>query len=646
MGRPIILSNGQLAVGLNEQGLVHDFYYPYVGLENLNTSRNINHKIGVWIDGNFSWTDDGTWTIDVNMYPDALVSDICMQNNTLGVELLISDFVDSEQNAFYRIIKVINHGEQREIRLFMHQMFQISRAGRADTALFVPDDNYILDYKGNCCLLIYGQHQDGRPFDQFAIGNFGIEGKEGTYRDAEDGELSGNAVEHGGVDSVIRYTCDIGAGDSQTLSYCIVAAHSQFESDKLLEDLKKQGAEARLKKTVAFWQRWLGISDGKLHKLDPRYSQAIKKSLMIIKAHTDTRGGVIASCDSSIYNYGRDYYGYVWPRDGAYAIWPLIKLGYTEEPKKFFEFCRDIISPDGYLLHKYQPDRTVGSTWHPLLHNNRKELAIQEDETAIVLFMMGEYLNYSGDKEFVRTMYDTFIQPAANFMASFIDKQTNLPHASYDLWEQKFLTTTYTTAVVYKALLVAAEMANAFEYPYDVVRWRKAAKQIKDASEKLFSEERQAYSKGFLLQPDGSLQYDQTVDVSSLYGLATFGMQTKKDLIKKTQATIEATLLDQSPSGGSPRYEHDGYFAADTKYMGNPWFITTLWMGQYYASQGQTDKAQHYIDWTLDHALLSGVLSEQVHPVGSTQISVSPLVWSHAELINTILGTFSANKKS
>src|SRR6185369_4847885 len=127
----------------------------------------------------------------------------------------------------------------------------------------------------------------------------------------------------------------------------------------------------------------------------------------------------IASCDSSIYNFGRDYYSYVWPRDGAYAIWPLIRLGYYEEAKTFFEFCRDILTEDGYLMHKYQPDRSIGSTWHPLLHGKRKELAIQEDETGIVVFMLGEYYKRSHDSDFVRNLYTTFIQPAANFMAEF-----------------------------------------------------------------------------------------------------------------------------------------------------------------------------------------------------------------------------------
>ena len=44
-----VLSNGQIFVGLDENGLVHDFYYPYVGLENLTTARSTQHKIGVWV---------------------------------------------------------------------------------------------------------------------------------------------------------------------------------------------------------------------------------------------------------------------------------------------------------------------------------------------------------------------------------------------------------------------------------------------------------------------------------------------------------------------------------------------------------------------------------------------------------------------
>ncbi len=639
MARSVILGNGSLTIGLNERGLVNDFYYPYVGLDNLNTSRSMHHRIGVWIDGMFSWTDEHEWQAHVTFEDDALVSRVKLRHEALQVELSCTDFVDYEMNAFGRQIIVTNHADiDRNIRIFMHQVFEISRYGRGDTALYVPDDNYILDYKGRCSLLIYAQQADGRGFDSFSVGNYGIEGKEGTYRDAEDGELSGNAVEHGGVDSVIRLSSAIKAHGSDTLHYWIVAADNQYAAEQLHKQIQQEGLTARLDKTRSYWHSWLGVADSRLSDVSDEYRAAIHKSLMVIRAHTDKRGGIIASCDSSIYNYGRDYYSYVWPRDGAYAIWPLIKLGYTEEPKKFFEFCRDILTHDGYLMHKYQPDRAIGSTWHPLLHGRRSELAIQEDETAIVLFMLGEYLRYSDDSDFVQSLYNTFIQPAANFLASFIDEQTCLPHASYDLWEEKFSTSTYTVATVYRALQVAADMAERYNFPDDEVRWRDAAKTILSGVTVFFDTNRGALRKGFLLQDNGSLEFDNVIDVSSLYGAWKFGLFQQHDsFITDTVQQIESILLDINPTGGSPRYEHDSYFESKPAYQGNPWFVTTLWIAQYYASTGRKQEAERLVAWTLGLQLPSGVLSEQIEPTTGVAVSVTPLVWSHAELINTIL---------
>jgi len=448
MGRAVMLGNGSLTVGLNESGLVHDFYYPYVGLDNLTTSRSLPHKIGVWVDGAFSWIDDGTWDIQTNFEDDALISDIRMQSDRLQLTLEFRDFVDYEFNAFCRRLTIHNLIQtNREVRVFFHQAFQISRAGRGDTALYVPEGNYLLDYKGRCSLLLYAQGADGTGMDQFSVGNYGIEGKEGTWRDAEDGELSNNPVEHGGVDSVLRCALNVSPGSTEVINYWAIAADAQYSAEKIHQELLSAGLSARIDKLQKYWREWLKTADPHLAKMETEHRVAIHKSLMVIKAHTDKRGGVIASCDSSIYNFGRDYYSYVWPRDGAYAMWPLIRLGFAEEPRRFFSFCRDIIHPDGYLMHKYQPDRAIGSTWHPLIHGKHSELAIQEDETAIVLYMLGEYYETSKDEAFVEGMYKTFVQPAANFMAEFRDEATLLPHASYDLWEEKFTTSTYTTAI-------------------------------------------------------------------------------------------------------------------------------------------------------------------------------------------------------
>lgn len=638
MGRHVVLSNGQLFVGFNKHGLVHDFYYPYVGLDNLTTTRSERHKIGVWVDGNFSWTNDGTWDMSVDFEAEALVSRISMRSKKLGVELQFQDFVDPELNVFGRHIKVINRAERDlEVRLFMHQVFQISRAGRGDTALFEPDGNYILDYKGRCALLIYAETSNGKPFDQYAVGNYGIEGKEGTFRDAEDGELSGNAVEHGGVDSVLRVSIKLTQAMAKVVDYWVVCASSQQDAERIHEQVKEHGLSARLRDARRWWKEWMAPADKRLREINDEYQDLAKKSLLVVKAHTDRRGGILASGDSSIFNYGRDYYCYCWPRDGAYAIWPLIRLGITEEARNFFEFCRDIIHPDGYLMHKYQPDRAIGSTWHPLVHGNRRELAIQEDETAIVIVMLGEYLKLTGDQRFVELLYGTLIRPAAQFMASFIDEQTNLPHASYDLWEEKFLTTTYTTAVTFAALYEAARLADVFGFPDDALDWRQAARRIESGMPLLYDEKGKAFRKGLLLQENGDLSFDNTLDTSSFYGMMLFGPESMRELTHATALRIEARLLDNSPSGGTPRYEGDSYMRKKEKHIGNPWFICSFWLAQYAHDHGDDKRAHDIMDWAAKYALPSGILSEQIDPEDGAQVSVAPLVWSHAEYINTAL---------
>ncbi len=642
MGRPVVLSNGQLFVGLDESGLVHDFYYPYVGLDNLTNARSLQHKIGVWVDGKFSWVDDGSWKISVDFNTDALISEINMHSDSLNVHLAFEDFVDTDYTALIRRIRVNNLSDQeREIRLFMHQVFQISRAGRADTALYVPDENYLLDYKGRCSLLIAGKFVDGEEFDQYAVGAYEVEGKDGTYVDAEDGELSNNPVEHGGVDSVLRFARKLPGGSSYGVDYWIVASDNQFDAQNTHLKLKKYDISERLIKARDFWKAWLKPAVDKLAVLEEDYRKAALKSLLIIKAHCDSRGSVLASGDSSIFNYGRDYYCYCWPRDSAFSIWPLIRLGIYEEARNFFEFARDTMNQSGYLMHKYQPDRSIGSTWHPLVHNNVHELAIQEDETASVLFMMGEYYKASHDKEFLESFYDTFIAKCANFMVGFIDTVTGLSHASYDLWEEKFLTTTYSVCTVIAALDTAANLAKESEHPDDEIAWGKAADKLRDNLSKLYND-KGYFIKGLLLKPDQTIEYDETIDISSMYGPFMFsGLPLDNPMITKAAETTIAKLANAVPIGGVVRYDNDGYFRSDPKSIGNPWIVATLWIAEYLIAKQDKATAKQYLDWVIARQQPSGVLSEQFDPKNGRPLSVAPLVWSHSELVSAVMDYYN-----
>jgi glucoamylase len=86
-----------------------------------------------------------------------------------------------------------------------------------------------------------------------------------------------------------------------------------------------------------------------------------------------------------------------------------------------------------------------------------------------------------------------------------------------------------------------------------------------------------------------------------------------------------------------PRYENDKYFLNDKKFLGNPWIICTLWLAQFYMRTGRNQEADKIIEWVVDHRTESGMLAEQVDPEDGKGVGVSPLVWSHAELLVTLM---------
>ncbi len=643
MARPIVLSNGELHVGLNNYGLVHDFYYPYVGLSNHAEGKWTRHRVGVWIDGRLSWLDnDGEWTFTFRYPQRALIGHTIAKNESLQVLLEIDDFVDAHTSAFMRNIHVVNLADNpREIRLFMHQAFAIDDSrSNTDTAQYLPDSKAILHYRGRRAFIISGTYND-KPFDQHSIGLFGIEGHDGTFRDAEDGELSGGNVEHGRVDSIMRFRLQVAAQSSERVHYWITAGSSLREALYIDKQIRNDGLAKRLHQTADWWHKWMQPAVTAAAKLDPAYHDSFLRSVMIIKSQIDKRGAVIASTDSSMLNYGRDAYAYCWPRDGAFVLWPLIRMGYTEEPYRFFEFCRRVMHPSGYLMHKYRADGGLGSSWHSYIHDGGVIAPpIQEDETALVVFMLAQFYEMTKDARILHDFYDSMIKPMADWMAGYVDETTGLPKASYDLWEEVFITSTFTTATVFASLQAAADLADVKGDKASAVAWRAAADDIQASAHKhLYNTDRKSFYKGVHVV-DGNVTYDGTIDASSIFGSFMFGLfKVGSPELTAAADTFVKELQSQPGVAAYPRYENDIYHRADPNSKGNWWFITTLWIAQYYLETEQVELATSILTWVNGIVTSSGIMSEQINPIDHSLISPSPLNWSHAEYIATLLDT-------
>jgi GH15 family glucan-1,4-alpha-glucosidase len=640
MAKSLILANGTIFVGLNQNGFVSDFFYPYVGVEN--HVRGSAHKIGVWMNGYLSWLDSGEWNIEIDLDKNTFVGVMKCYHKHTNLELIFRNVVYNEKNIFIRHVEVINHTEEtKDIKIFFHQVFCIYGTSQEDTAYYDPIKNAIIHYEGRRVFFVYAEASDV-AFNDYSIGLYGIEGREGVYKDAEDGRLEKNPIEHGRIDSILSLPLTLHRRESKTLNYWITVAETKNDAAELHDYVKYKSAKHLVESTSHFWEAWLTRQDYiKCSLTEDRQIDLFKKSLFYVRGNIDTKGAIIASGDSDMLQHGRDTYSYMWPRDGAMTVMALLQVGEYNISKHFFKFCNDVLEPDGYLMHKYRADKSLGSSWHSFIKDGKPILPIQEDETALVLVALWEYYQKTKDIEFIELHYSDVIKRMGTFLLDFIDNDTGLPLPSYDLWEEKHGTSTFTSCTVYAALIAAHKFANLFLKKDEAEAYNKAAERMKRAILDYLYDDHIGMFVKHINRKNGTFVYDRTIDMSSIFAVYNYGILPIDDYrVVKSIKTVEEKLRLNTGIDGVPRYVQDNYYK-QVDNVPNPWYITTLWLAQYYihkASKNEDlDIVRYWLNWVVTHSPRSGVLSEQLHPFTGEQLSANPLTWSHAEYVRTVM---------
>jgi GH15 family glucan-1,4-alpha-glucosidase len=643
MPRSLVLSNGRLHVNLDDACRIRDVYYPQVGFEH---HAGAPCRLGFWSDGVFAWFD--AFERAVAYESDTLVTDVVASHANLGIEVRLRDAVDFEADVFVRQVEVRDlTGRAREVRVFAHHDLNISGTDVGDTAFFDPELSAVLHYKGSRYFLFNGAAQGRAGVRLYTTGRTGIHGLAGTWADAEDGELSGHAIEQGAVDSCIGFALAVPAGGTATLHIwmCVATAYRQVKAlDQMVRDTSP---EKILDRTRKYWQSWVNSASQRVEALPAHLQALYTRSLLITRALIDEGGGVIAATDRDILEHARDTYCYVWPRDGALVGSALDRAGYPHPLRAFLEFCAERFGGGrGYLLHKYNADGSLGSSWHPWFGDGQPQLPIQEDETALVIWSLGEYFSRTRDTEFVKPLYHPLVEKAADFLVSWRDHSTRLPRPSWDLWEERRGVHTFTVAAVHGGLMAAALIAGEFGEVEKAATYRGAADEMRRAADDLLWNEKEGRFARQLMPRSAGWGYDRDMTVdASLFGLFAFGMYEASD--ERVVATMEAVreaLWLRTGIGGMSRYQRDYYQCVEVsdEVPGNPWIICTLWLADWYArvarSAAELDATVlPLLEWVQRQAMRSGVLPEQVHPYTGAPMSVAPLTWSHAGFVASCL---------
>ncbi|MBI2846390.1 MAG: glycoside hydrolase family 15 protein [Chloroflexi bacterium] len=645
MPRSLSIGNGSLQINFDLNYKLRDIFFPWVGAEN--HSAGDGCLTGIWVDGRLFWIDDPIWAKEIRYARESLVTEVTAENKDASLKVIFHDAVDFFRNIFLRQVTITNLADTpREIRVFFHYDFHIYGVKVGDTVYYEPERKALLAFKGKRYFMINSQVGGRIGLDSWATGISELHGREGTWRDAEDGILGRNPIAQGSVDATVAANMGVlPPGGSATVYHWLDVGRSAEEVKELDGLVRTRGPQSFITRTLDYWRAWVNKEEIEFADLPQPVIDFYKTSLLILRSQIDNQGAIIASTDWDIASWARDTYAYMWPRDGAMVALALDKAGHSELSRNFFDFCTRVITHEGYFLQKYVASGEAASSWHPWVDaREQKQLPIQEDETALPIYALWKYYQKCRDIEFLRRQYRPLVKNAADFMVDYREPNTLLPVPSYDLWEERRAIHAFTVASVWAGLQAAANITDLFNEKALSERYRKAAGEIREATIRyMFDKKANRFLRSIYVDEEGVMKPDNIID-SSLLWFSLFGMFHESDpMLESTVRAVRERLWCQTAVGGLARYEGDSYHKVSTdagKVAGNPWFICTLWLAQYYIARtthlDDLEAGREFLTWVVKRALPSGVLAEQINPYTREPLSVSPLTWSHAEFVSTV----------
>ena len=135
-----------------------------------------------------------------------------------------------------------------------------------------------------------------------------------------------------------------------------------------------------------------------------------------------------------------------WPRDAAYAIVALAHAGHHEEARDALQFMIDgdagtyasYLGLSDYLISacRYHGDGTEESDGASCPDGSDAGPNVELDDFGLFLWAYGEYMDASGDTEFLTDTLDAVLGGVADPLVALIDEELNLLVADSSIWER------------------------------------------------------------------------------------------------------------------------------------------------------------------------------------------------------------------
>jgi GH15 family glucan-1,4-alpha-glucosidase len=594
-----VLGNGSVLATLSARGELERLFWPHVDRD-----QHLGElRLGLLADGRTRWLDEEPFAWEQRYADDASILHTRIADATLTLELM--DLVTPAEPVLVRRIRCDSPG----LRLVVRCRPELGEGVRYSAAYVDPGTGALVFYRQDVALAV-------------AVRGGGEASVSTVGRRDDDHTLAHRSPVHGVLEAEL---------DGEA---CVVISFGSSPAGALAGLARDFGnaEEERCRHDAAQLALAAQVD------AEPELSRVYRRSLLTLELLTDRETGATIAApelDPDFLHSGG--YGFVWPRDLAFVVLSFIAAGRGDLVAPALGWLARTQAPEGLWLHRHWTDGALAPSWG--LH--------QGDETGAVLFAYESAWRALGDEELDRSLWPS-AKRAGSFLAAFVDPATGLPRASVDLWEQHEGQHSYSAAATAGGLDAAAAMATRHE-PALEAGFREAAESVRAGIEsELWSEEHGRYLRTrWVGRPDrggepvplaftSGLPYpnrtalsvdpfDARVD-SSLLGLA-WPFRAVDPAGTRMRATVEAIERELlQPCGGVLRHEDDDYAG------GNPWLLTTLWLGLYYRQVGDEAGLQRCLDYALSRRTALDLLPEQADREGRPAW-VLPLAWSHAMLV-------------
>ncbi|GAA2475668.1 glycoside hydrolase family 15 protein [Streptomyces longisporus] len=394
----------------------------------------------------------------------------------------------------------------------------------------------------------------------------------------------------------------------------------------------KLEAEEQFGTTVAYWRRWLSAS-----KYRGRWREMVHRSALTLKLLTYApTGAIVAAPTTSLPEQlggERNWdYRYVWVRDAAFAVYALLRLGFTEEAEAFMRFLTRHVSPcaDGTsapLQIMYGIDGRTDLTEVELDHleGHQGSAPVRIGNAAADQLQLDIY----GALIDSIYLYDKWAKPISSAqwddvctLVEWVCQHWDQPDEG--IWETRggrknFL---YSRLMCWVAIERAIRMANRRGLPADLPRWRESRDTIyRRIMKRGWSETRQA----FVQHEDG----DDVLDAAVLMmPLTKFIAPTDPKWLSTLDALTHDLVSDSLVYRYDPMASPDGLRGDEGTFS-----ICSFWYVEAMVHAGRIDEARLAFEKMLTYANHLGLYAEEISHTGEQQGNF-PQAFTHLALIS------------